>query len=417
MTSLSDRNKAEILALLFVVNAFSVLDRTIFSITAPAIATDLRLSDAQIGALAGIMFSFFYAIMGLPLARIADKGNRGLVVSLSVIAWSTITMLTAATQSFLQLALARMGVAVGEAGATPAAHSMLSEKYSLAERPKAMAIHSSGAPVGAGLALIFGGFLTAEFGWRGTFVLLGAPGLIIGALVLLRLNERGRTIGYSAPKNGNYFVDIRTLFSVAAYRWLLVGFSFGAFIVASLLAWLPTYFIRGFSASPKEVGLAFGIAYGLGSFSGMILGGLLGNRLVKKDARWAMWIAGSSYLFAAPFAASTLLTQNETIAYSLAFMMSAATTVAYGPAFAMIQELAETRLRALASAISLLFANLLGAGLGPLFVGLLSDAYGFDQPGASLRWALITALALIPIPAIAYFFSAAKLKQRIVVTP
>jgi len=402
---------AEVLFILFAVNVCSVLDRTVFSITAPAIAKELKLSDGEIGALAGLLFSAFYATLGIPIARLADRGNRGVIISASLAAWSVITMATGLASNFFQMALARIGVAVGEAGATPASHSVLSERYKLAELPAAMAVHSAGAPVGAAIALAAGGFLVAEVGWRSTFVVLGAPALLLASWVLWRLRHETRTVPAKADQPTRRLLpDLMSLFGIPSFRWLIVGFAFGAFVVTALIQWLPAYFVRTFESSTKEVGLAFGIAYGGGSLAGMLLGGWLGSSMVRRDPRWAMWLASASYLLAAPLAVAVLLATNPTLAYLLAFVMSAASTIAYGPAFAMIQELAEVRLRALASAVALFFSSFLGAGLGPFAVGLVSDQIP-ASPAESLRTALLLALCFMPVPVLAYLMSARMMRM------
>lgn len=396
------------LAVLFAVNIFSVMDRTIFSITAPSIAAELDLSDSQIGALAGLLFSVFYAVCGIPIARLADKGNRGLVVSLSLLAWSAVTVLTGFAQSFLQLAFARIGVAVGEAGATPAAHSILAERFPLGRRAAAMAIHSAGAPVGAFLGLAIGGFLASEVGWRWTFVILGAPGALLAAGVWLLLDESRRPRPAAAASH-SLKSDLGELFGIPAYRWLLCGFAVGAFIISGLTQWLPSHFIRTFEASPREVGAAFGLAYGLGSATGMLVGGWLTFHLVKRTPRWTMWMASLSYLVAAPLGAMALMASNSQAAYISIGLMSAASTVAYGPVFALIQELAPARLRSLASAAALFCASFLGAGLGPLAVGMLSDTLG-GLDAERLRVSLLVLLSFSPIPALLYLLSARSMK-------
>jgi len=402
------RSVTVILAVLFAVNIFSVMDRTIFSITAPAIAAELDLSDSQIGALAGLLFSVFYAVCGIPIARHADRGNRGLVVSLSLAAWSVVTVLTGLAQSFVHLAMARIGVAVGEAGATPAAHSILAERFPLGRRAAALAIHSAGAPVGAFVGLAVGGFLASEFGWRWTFFILGAPGVVLAAVTFWLLGDSRRSASAESTAS-SIRSDLGELFSIRAYRWLLAGFAVGAFVVSGLTQWLPSHFIRTFEASPREVGVAFGLAYGLGSAVGMLTGGWLTFHLVKQTPRWTMWMASLSYLIAAPLGALALMATDAGMAYVAIGLMSSASTLAYGPVFALIQELAPVRLRSLASATALFCASFFGAGLGPLAVGVLSDSLaGIDAE--RLRVALLMLLALSPIPALFYLLSAQSMK-------
>jgi predicted MFS family arabinose efflux permease len=400
MSTSATRGVGSTLAILFLVNLLAAVDRTALAAVLPAIKRDLVLSDTQLGFLTGIAFSAFYAVFGLPLASWADRRNRRNVLCFSVLFWSLATAATGMVRSFSQLAGARMLVAVGEAGGVPAAHSLLSELTPVTRRPMVFAIHSAAAPLGALVGLAGVGILADLYGWRTSFFVLGLVGIPVFALIALWLPEPRQT---SALPTGSEKTSWHGLLSNRAFLWLLTGFAFGSFAMAGLLQWLPSYFGRTFGLSLSEAGVLFGLAYGSGAVAGMLLGGICANRLMRRGTVWALWIASLSYVLGAPLLVAALAVDSLTLSLTLVALGTGIASAAYGPAFAMIQTIAEPQMRAKASAISLLVSNLVGAGLGPLFVGVLSDRIGGED---SLRMALLWLSPALFLPAICYWRSA-----------
>lgn len=400
MSAATKRGIGSALSILFLVNLLAAVDRTALAAVLPAIKRDLVLSDTQLGFLTGIAFSAFYALFGLPLASWADRHNRRNILIFSVLFWSVATAATGIVRSFFQLAGARMFVAVGEAGGVPAAHSLLSEITPVARRPMVFAVHSAAAPLGALVGLAGVGILADHYGWRTSLFVLGLAGVPVLVLIALYLPEPRHTLD---PPAGAAKAMWRGLLGNRSFLWLLTGFAFGSFAMAGLLQWLPSYFGRTFQLSLSEAGVLFGLAYGAGAVAGMLLGGICANRLMRRGTVWALWIASLSYVLSAPLLIAALIADSLTMSLTLVAFGTGIGSAAYGPAFAMIQTIAEPQMRAKASAISLLVSNLIGAGLGPLVVGILSDAIG---EGNSLQTALLWLSPALFIPAICYWRSA-----------
>ena len=401
MSGDTSRGLAPVLAILFLVNLLAAVDRTALAAILPAIKHDLDLSDTQLGFLTGIAFSAFYAVFGLPLASWADRGNRRNILCLAVLFWSLATAATGLARGFVQLAGARMLVAVGEAGGVPTAHSLLSELTPLHRRPMVFAIHSAAAPLGALIGLAGVGILADRFGWRASFFLLGLTGLPVLALIALRLPEMRHA---SAQASVAVSTSLSVLLCNRSFLWLLAGFAFGSFAMAGLLQWLPSHFGRAYGLTMGEAGTLFGLTYGIGSIAGMLLGGFGANWLMRRATIWALWLAALSYLLGAPLLIGAVSSDSLALALSLVALGTGFASAAYGPAFAMIQTIAEPAMRAKATAISLLVSNLVGAGLGPLAVGLLSDAHGGAD---SLRFALLALSPALIAPAFCYWRAAA----------
>lgn len=406
MSRSAQRGVSSALAILFIVNLLATVDRTALAAVLPAIKQDLVLSDTQLGFLTGIAFSAFYAVFGLPLASWADRHNCRNTLWISVLFWSLATAATGLVRSFSQLACARMFVAVGEAGGVPAAHSLLSELTPVTRRPMVFAIHSAAAPLGALVGLAGIGILADLYGWRNSFYLLGLAGLPVLVLIAVWLPEPRQI---AIPPTGSAQANWKRLLSNRTFLWLLTGFAFGSFAMAGLLQWLPSYFGRTFRLSLSEAGVFFGLAYGTGAVAGMLLGGICANRLMRRGTVWALWIASLSYVAGAPLLVAALVVDSLALSLILVALGTGIASAAYGPAFAMIQTIAEPHMRAKASAISLLVSNLIGAGLGPLVVGILSDTIGGEN---SLRTALLWLSPALFLPAICYWRSAAAFQRE-----
>lgn len=395
----ANRSLAWTVGVLFLANTVGSIDRTALSVLLPQIKLEMHLSDTQLGLLTGLAFSAFYAIFGLPLSRLADRGRRPLLIGAAMAFWSLMTAATGLAQGFWHLMTARMLVAVGEAGGVPPAHSLISELAPEARRPLALAVHSAGVPLGALIGLAGGGLLAEAIGWRLAFVVLGGIGLPIAMLVLATLPEP-RTAG-SATADPASQGDPRVLLGQRSFQLLMAGFAFGAFAMSGLLQWLPSYFARAFPMSLGAIGVQFGLAYGLGAITGMLGGGAVATRLMARDARWALRLASLSYVAAFGPLLGVLLAGSSSVAMALVFLGTGLASMAYGPAYAMIQTIAPPSLRGFASAVSLFVANFIGAGLGPLAVGAVSDLVGGDPAGA-LRTSLLAMFPALALPAVFY---------------
>jgi MFS family permease len=326
----------------------------------PQIKADLQLSDTGLGLLSGLAFSAFNAVFGLYLARVADRGNRRNLIAVCIAIWSAMTALTGQAQSFLQLLFCRIGVGIGEAGCVPPGHSIISARFDMKYRARVLALHSAGAPVGTLIGLMGGGLLAASYGWRDTFLFLGLPGLAIAALVRWTILEPERQPDESTPSDNSTSESLRILFRKRSFRFTVIGFSLGAFALAGIGQWMPTFLMREFGAGVGLAGTWFGLSFGVGSFCGMVGGGILATPLIERDVRWAPWLAAMSYIISIPLNMASLFMPSLETACLVAGLASAAAGFAYGPAFSMIQSVAEPRSRALATAASVFFATFVG---------------------------------------------------------
>jgi len=377
---------------LVVVYTFNFIDRQILSILIESIKADLALSDQALGFLSGFAFAAFYATLGIPIARWADRGNRRNLISLALAVWSGMTALCGLAQNFWQLALARIGVGIGEAGCSPPAHSLISDYYPPQQRATALGIYALGIPFGIMFGLFIGGWINEAFGWRKAFFVVGIPGLLLALLVRYTLPEpeRGQSELRSAdaadqPGMGETF---RFLARRPAFVHIALGGALAAFVGYGVVSWFPAFLIRTHGMSTSEIGLWFGLAMGIGGGIGMFAGGWAADRYGARDTRWYLWTVTVAMLIAVPFGAAAYFSSDPHLAMVLFLPAIFAANFWQATSFAQAQSLVRLRMRAMASAILLFVANIIGLGAGPWAVGLVSDLLAPRYGADSLRWSL-----------------------------
>ncbi len=381
-----------VLGVLVVVYTVNFIDRQILSILMQSIKTDLGLSDQALGFLAGFAFAAFYATVGIPLALWADRGNRRNLIAFALAIWSGMTALCGMAQNFWQLAIARIGVGIGEAGCSPPAHSLISDYYPPHERATALGIYALGIPLGVMFGLFVGGKINELFGWRMAFFVVGVPGLLVALLVRFTLPEPPRGLSESRQASTDAPTFRRTMGFVCrrpAFLHMAFGAALAAFIGYGVLAWFPAFLIRSHGMQTGEIGLWFGLATGLGGAVGMLMGGYLADRLGARDQRWYGWIVSVGTLLAMPFGAAAFLIDDPYMAM-IAFLPAIfAANLWQATTLAQVQSMVQLRMRAMASAILLFIVNIIGLGAGPWAIGFVSDllapTYGHD----SLRFSLL----------------------------
>ncbi|HET6970900.1 MAG TPA: MFS transporter [Phenylobacterium sp.] len=414
------------IGLLFLIYTSSFLDRQVLNILAEPIKTELRLADWQVGLLAGLAFSLFYAVLGLPLGRFADRPatHRPRLIAVCFSVWSVMTMLCALPVNFVQLALARVGVGVGEAGCTPAAHSLISDLVPSERRAGAMGVYSLAIPVGKLLGLALGGWIAHQFGWRAAFLLVGAPGLALAGLAWLTLPEPRRARA-SAPSHAA--ASWRVFLEVARIRtfWMtaLAG-AFMSFLSLGEAAFMSSFLIRVHHFTVAQAGLALGLVLGLGGALGSWAGGTAADRLGRRDARAYLLLPAVAALAGGSLLVAALYLPQAGIVLGLVALAAALTSSWYGPSYAVIQGLVAPEHRATASATNLLIANLLGLGLGPVVVGALSDLFNHGAslggwtlmplgPAEGLRAALIASTGAVVIACGCFGAGAASIRREL----
>ncbi|MDQ2893958.1 MAG: MFS transporter [Pseudomonadota bacterium] len=415
--TLAMRRRTLTLALLTLVYFFSYMDRQILAILLELIKADLHLSDTQLGMLSGLAFAIFYAGLGIPVARLADRTNRRNIIAIALAIWSAMTALCGLAQNFGQLLAARIGVGVGEAGSSPPSHSIIADLYPPEQRASAMAIYATGVVLGGGFGTMIGGMAAGAFGWRIAMVLIGVPGILLAIIVRLFVVEpkRGLSDAQIAVSDDN-MPSVRDAIlgmwrSGPAFH-LVMGVTLTSLIGYALAAFGPSYLQRSLGFSIQQVALiAAPIAAIVGTISG-IGGGKLADWASK---RWGLhaqsWMVAVLKCLALPFTLVFYTTDSTTVAlvcYAFQFLFASSYL---GPSFALLQGLAPIRVRAMWAAVTLLVINLIGLGLGPLAIGLISDALKPSLGVESLRWAMVIMAAITPW-AIFHYWRAGVLLKR-----
>ncbi len=400
------------LGLLLVVYVFNFVDRSILSILLEPIKKEFELSDTALGLLSGPAFAIFYTFVGLPIARWSDRGNRTHIIALAIFVWSGMTAMTGLVSNFLGLLVARIGVGVGEAGCSPPAHSLLSDYFPPSRRATVLAVYSLGIPIGGGIGFLAGGWIEEFFDWRTAFLVVGTPGILLALLVRLTLREppRGRfdaPVSVRAPDLSLSQV-LRLMNGLKSFRHMAIAAALHAFYGYGAGAFIATFFRRSHEMNAGEIGswlAAIGITAGA---AGTFLGGFLGDRLSVLDQRWYMWVPAVATATFIPFAFLLYLSPNPYVGLVAYLPGSILGGMYLGPTFAMTQTLVPARMRATASAILLFTINIIGLGLGPQGVGILSDllepVFGIE----SLRFALLSTIVVFALWSILHYALAAR---------
>jgi MFS family permease len=397
--------KNYLLGVLLLILAFNIVDGQVLGLVLQNIKDDLQVTDTQLGFLTGIAFAVFYSIVGVPIARWADRGNRVLIIGLTTAIWSAAVSLCGMAANFTQLLLIRIPVAVGESGCIPSAHSLIADYFGRASRPRAVGIYMLGAYLGVVIGNFGAGWLNELYGWRETFMLLGLPGLILSALAWFTLREprlhplepglpSAPTVAPSAASPAPSLREVfATLWSSKTFRHLLLGFSVVYFFGTGIGQWQPAFLIRSYGIKTGELGTWFALIYGIGGMAGTYFGGTWASRNAANNERLQLKAIAIAYSSFGVLSTFTYLAPNLYLTLALMGLSAMGIAMASGPLLATIQTLVPERMRALSIAMIYLFANLIGSGLGPLAVGALSDALRPVLGEESLRYAL---LALSP---------------------
>ena len=373
------------------------VDRFVVSILIEPIRTELRLSDLQIGLMTGAAFALFYSGLALPMARMAERGNRISILSASLLLWSLATALCAAVRGFASLLAARILVGCGEAGAIPSVHSMIGDLYPANRRASAMSILALSAPIGVVLAPLLGGALNDAIGWRATFFVIGLPGLILAAVMVCTLRDPvrgGADEIRSSAEPPPFGTALRRLAGRPAFLLLGVALTLMAIAEYSTFIWLAPLFVRKLHVSAATLGRALFLFQGLPYFLGTWLGGWLVDQAYSRDVRWIAWVPMAATAMAVPAIIGLSFSGDSTLAYSLIIVPSFANGLYLGPCWALIQGLAAVRSRATAAAVLVFAVNVMGAGIGPLMIGGLSDMLAHRYGTLALQYSF---LALAPI--------------------
>jgi MFS family permease len=407
------RRRYYALALLTIIYALNFLDRTIFNVLIEPIKKEFSLSDTTMGLLAGFGFVLFYSLLGIPIARIADRLNRRNIVAAAFAFWSAATALCGMASSVTTLALARIGVGIGESAGTPASQSLIADLYDKNDRPRALGIYAIGTYLGVFMGYFLGGYINQYYGWRMAFFVAGLPGLALAAVLWLTVSEPKRGAMAESFSPEPLGPTLGFLASQRTFVIVLVGFCLTTYTNYATAAWIPPFLARVHHLNSAEIGTYAGTFKGLFGMAGTLIGGLLVAQISRRDDRWKLWAPAITSGLAGPVFAVCMLTPVFSTMVAALAATSFLVGFHLGPIFAIAQTVARPSMRALASAIILLTATCFGQGVGPLAVGMINDALKNDYGPDAVRYSLLSAAATTTLGALLFVWAAATIRNDI----
>lgn len=406
--------------------ALNLLDRQIVNILAEPIKRDLGLADWQLGALSGISFALLYSVAALPIARFADRSNRVRVIGAAIIAWSFFTAACGLAANFVQLLLLRIGVGVGEAGGAPPSQSLIADSYPLEKRSGALAIFALGAPIGASVGFIAGGMLADLIGWRWTMFVAGAPGLVVGALVLFTLRDphrQGRSPGREVP---TLRAAIAMLVSQRAFLFMALGSAMLSFVNYGAMAFAGSFYLRNhlpeltaiaeaWGMQPLGViGLGLGLLGATGGALGALAGGRLGDRYGVGDVRALALIPAIGSLLCAASYVVMFTVPSAVVSLATFSIASFFSNLWFGPGTLGLQRLAGVHSKATALAVALFVNSAIGLSFGPLLMGAASDALAPSLgAGEGLRAGILIGLSAGLVSGLLYWLASRRIAEEV----
>ena len=396
------------LAMLALIYIFNYIDRLLVSILIEPIKLEFGVSDTLIGLLSGVAFALFYTVFGLPLGRLSDRIGRKPVVALACIAWSLMTMLCGVATSFTMLLLFRIGVAIGEAGGSAPSVAMVSDLYPPSHRSRALAVFLMGPALGAVFGLGMGGWIADSYGWRWAFILIGAPGVLLGLILALTVRAPRRPTPAAGAVHEGFLQTFRSLARTPSYRLIVLAGSLAAIAAYAVGTWAPSFLIRSHGLSLTEAGALLGLGGGLMSVAGTLTCGWFTDRMVRRNTGWQLGAALLGTALSIPFGLAFFLwpagsaLQLGSLAVPSAFVLYLGFAF-FGtwwsvPCFGAMTHLFPAHRLAQGTAIFLMGVTLLGVGLGPLVVGVLSDAFELAIGNEALRYAMAATMLILLLP-------------------
>ena len=399
-----------VLALLLLAYIFNFLDRQILGILAGSIITDLKLTDAEFGAIGGIAFAILYSVLGVPLALLADRTSRSKVIAGAVAVWSAFTALCGTATSFCQLFLFRLGVGVGEAGGVAPAYALIADYFPPHKRARALAIFSLGIPLGLAAGTLIGAYLAHWVDWRAAFLVMGIAGLLLAPIMLIFVRDLPR-----ANTGPGERVPLSSAFPIIARKptfWLMAAAASCSSLAGYGLAlWVPTVLERSFGFELIERGQFLASIFLIGGTTGVFMGGWLADRLGQGDRRWYGRLPAIAWLITAPMFAIGLMSTDPWLAWPLLLIPNALNILWLGPVATAIQHLVPQPMRSTASASFLLINNLIGLGVGPTLIGALSEMFKEQYGTEALRYATVSVLGFYVLAAILMLLAVRRMRE------
>ena len=380
-----------VLTLLLAAYTFNWMDRYVLVILIEPIKRSLHLSDTELGLITGFAFAMIYSVAGIPIARLADRRSRRSIVALGLTVWSTMTIASGFARSALHLVCARLGVGLGESACSPSAHSLISDYFPVSRRATALSIYQLGIVLGIALGLTAGGWANELYGWRVTFMIVGAPGLLLALVIRLTLREprRGQSDGAAADTADYTLRDaVRLMLAKKSFLAYAIALGLCSFADTGFEMWSPAYLMRVYHMNTGVVGSWTGALEAPAGIIGTLAGGIVADRLGARDARWYLWapVISVATMMACIF---MFLTVGGKLVFAFYFLAMIAASSYMGPIIALTQRLMPVRMRALAASIQFLILNLLGPGAGTSTVGALNDALTPRYGDMAVRYSII----------------------------
>lgn len=401
------------LALLALVYVFAYIDRQVISILIEPIKREFGVSDSQIGLLTGLAFGLLYAVLGVPVGKLADRYNRRAIVAVACGLWSLATMACGFAGQFWQLLLARMSVAVGEAGGMAPSISLVSDLYPPKQRSLMISLFMMGPHFGALIGMGLGGWIAQHYGWRATFIWFGAPGMLLGGVVywLVREPRRGgfETVApaMQAPVQAaeSLWSQVRRLLAITAFRRLALACGMAGVAGYGYGVWTPSFLVRTHGMGIAHAGLLFGVASGVGAVAGALSSGWLCDRLVRRDVRWQLGLPLLGVMVSIPSAIAFFVWPTTgvwrlgslAVPHAMVFAMVFAFFASWWPSlsYSATSHMVGSNERSVAAALLNFFVTLFGVGAGPLVTGLVSDLLTPMFGVQGLRWSLVCVMLLM----------------------
>lgn len=436
---------------MFTICCFNFADRAVLSVLAQSIKVDLKLTDFQLGLASGLAFAGLYSLFGIPFGWLSERFSRVRIVATATIIWSCSTVFCGSVTSFWQLFIARAGVGLGEAGFVPPTSSLVADHFSGKRRTSAMSTVMLGTPVGTFLGSVVAGWAASEWTWRTAFFVLGLPGVVFAAFIWFVLRDPPRGLADNAPKSAAPPPDLSAFFKELvrrpAFRYVIIGGALAGFGMTSISSFLAVFLARVHHLPVREAGALFGTISGVALAIGLIVGGFGSDWLAQRDKRWSAWIAALG-LSLAPFIYFIAFRIEARVPAAIVLTGAAAALLMfYGPTIGMIQNLLEPKMRATGVALFTTLYTAIGAGLGPTFVGFMSDrfaqrAFGAESfkatcPGGiapagspealmqacknasatGVQEALTAAVCVFLLAAVSYFMASRTFRQDLYIAP
>ncbi len=418
-----------VLGMLCFVYVLNFLDRQLLSILAKPIQDDLQITDGQLGLIGGLYFAMFYCIIAIPVGWLADRTNRVRVLSFACALWSAATVACGLSATYPQLVLARMTVGIGEAGGVPPSYAIISDYFPSGTRGAALGIYNMGPPIGMALGVAFGASIAAAYSWRDAFISVGAIGIVTALLVYIFVREpkRGgldvKAEGEAVPvqpvvaaPRESFWATCRMFFAHPGLR--LIAFASGAtqFVTYAVMNFTTLFLMREKGMTLGEVAVYYALLVGIAISAGMYVSGRLVDWLGKRTKAAYAYVPAFALAIAIPFFIGFVWAPSWQLAMVFLAVPTFLNYFYLSPAVALVQEEVRPDQRVLSGALLLLVMNLIGLGLGPTYLGAVSDFFRASSPDHSLQWAFYTLVPFYILAVVLFLVLARVLRREPVLT-